>query len=66
MATTTMSDKLVRRLQSGKTMTVPQIIDHCGFSSPNSVYGTIARLREEGFKIETTTNRSGATAYSLG
>lgn len=65
MATTSKTNKLVTKLQSGKRLTVAQIMHHCGFAHRNSVYGTISRLRREGYQISSTTNRSGEGAYQM-
>ena len=65
MATTSKTDKLVKKLQAGQRLTASQIRHTCGFASPNSVYGTICRLREEGYKIKTTESKSGVTQYVM-
>lgn len=66
MATSTSkTDKLVNKLRSGKKLTASQIMHMCGFSSQNSVYGTICRLREEGYKITTKESKTGLNQYTL-
>ena len=62
--TTTKSEKLVAKLRT-KPMTVSQIMHTCGFSSPNSVYGTVSRLRDEGHKITAKKSTRGTTQYAI-
>lgn len=59
------TDRLLKKLQGGARLSAKQITHTCGFSSPNSVYGTICRLREEGFKIKTTESKNGVTQYTM-
>jgi len=59
------TDKLVSKLQSGKKLTAAQIMKFCGFGTRNSVYGTISRLREEGYKITSTQSTTGLTQYKM-
>jgi len=65
MASTSKTDKLVMKLEAGQKLTAAQIMRLCGFGSPNSVYGTISRLKGEGYKIRTTESATGLTQYKL-
>lgn len=65
MAVTSKTDRLLKKLQQGARLTAKQITHTCGFNSPNSVYGTICRLRDEGHKIKTTESKNGVTQYMM-
>lgn len=59
------TDKLIAKLQEGHKLTTAQIMRQCGFSSPNSVYGTVSRLRGEGYRIKSSLSSVGTTQYAM-
>ena len=48
----TKTDKFVTALIGGQSVTIKQAVKRFGFASSNSLTGTVSRLRDEGFKIE--------------
>lgn len=67
MATATKSktEKMLNALSKG-SLTIPQIVQRCGFAGPTSVTSRMAAYRRKGYNfVVTGMTRDGLAKYSL-